>query len=243
MIDAAVDVCNLTVIRGLTTAVDDVSLSVANGSWFGLVGANGSGKTSLLRAVAGRLPCQITSCRISGTELADDPANRAARLGFMPPAELLPTALTGQQLLNLVGGSEDVWRAGTGDIGEAIGLEQLLSKRIGDCSAGMRQRIAIGCAFAANNAVVILDEPFNWLDPVASYDLRCAFRRRVDAGLTLITAMHDLLSLAVCDAGLLLGGGIVVTELENAEITVGRADPGGFESRMITILRKHSRWT
>ena len=238
---SAIEIDELSVFRDNTVAVDKISVNVEQTSWFGLIGANGSGKTSLLRALAGRLPCKFSGCKIDGEECSEDPEQRATRIGFMPPAEFLPNALTCRQIFDLVQPEGADWRAGITLITEAIGLDRLLVRRIGDCSAGMKQRIAIGCAFAANNAIVILDEPFNWLDPVAAYDLRIALRKRVDVGLTLITALHDMLNLVACDEGLLLGKGKIVARLDYQTICKGRTDPSSFETNIIALLRHNSQ--
>ena len=99
-------------------------------------------------------------------------------------------------ILELVGGSINDARLRLGTLHEALGLAPLLDLWVGDCSAGMRQRIAIAAAFAGGHPLVILDEPFNWLNSVAIFDLREALRDMVDGGLTLITALHDLGMLA-----------------------------------------------
>lgn len=239
----AVELEEATVLRGSTRAVDGVSLEIYQGQWFGLIGANGSGKTSLLRALAGRLPSQMGACRINGEELREQPEQRARRIGFMPPAELLPGALTCRQVFDLIEPDTDKWQNAIRHITGAIGLARLLDQRIGDCSAGMRQRIAIGCAFATGSAIIILDEPFNWLDPVAAVDLRKSLRDCVGGGLTLITALHDMLTLASCDRGVLLGRGKIVAELEDDEVQDGRKNPFAFEARIIDILRQHSQFT
>lgn len=241
MSESAIELREMNVVRGRAPAVDKVSMTVGQGSWFGIIGANGSGKTSLLRALAGRLPGTAAECRIHGVELADRPAERARLLGFMPPAHLLPSALTCRQLFGLVQPDEDSWRRGIEPVAEALALDQLLDRGIGECSAGMRQRIAVACAFATGNPTIILDEPFNWLDPVAALNLREALRRSVDrGGMTLITALHDMLTLIACDSGILLGQGRVVARLENSDILQGRQDPFAFETRIIGMLRQHS---
>lgn len=238
---SAIELREMNVFRGRTLAVDKVSVTVSQGSWFGVIGANGSGKTSLLRALAGRLPGTAAECRIHGVELADRPEDRAQLLGFMPPAHLLPSALTCRQVFGLVQPSEDRWRRGIEPVAEAIGLDRLLDRKIGECSAGMRQRIAVACAFATANPTIILDEPFNWLDPVAALDLRQALRQGVDrGGLTLVTALHDMLSLIACDSGILLGQGRVVARLGSSDILRGRQNPFAFETRIIGTLRQHS---
>ncbi len=236
-----IELTGAIVDRGGQRVVQGVDLTVPHGSWYGLIGANGSGKTSLLRALAGRLPFAGGSCRVEGQELAEDRAGRASRFGFAPPADTLPDALRGRDILELVGGPIDTVRVRLDTLHDALGVASLLDRWVGDCSAGMRQRVAIAAAFAAGHAIVILDEPFNWLDPVAVFDLRAALRERVDAGLTLVTALHDLGTLAAaCDAGLMLADGRAALALDEAMLRVAARDPSAFERRTIDRLRSGS---
>ena len=224
--------------RGAALAVRDVSLTVAAGRWFGVLGANGSGKTSLLRALAGRLPFVGGACRIDGVDLASDRHARARVVGFAPPADHLPDALTGRELLDLVAGNAAVADAALAPLAEPLSLPGVIERRIGACSAGMRQRLALACAFVGSPRAVVLDEPFNWLDPVAAFDLRGVLRGLVDDGLTLVTALHDLTSFALaCDEGALLEGGRVALALEAAALEDARRDPAAFERRSIARLR------
>lgn len=237
----AVDLAGAMVERSGQRVVHDVDLTISRGSWFGVIGANGSGKTSLLRALAGRLPFAGGSCRVDGGELVDDRPTRAQRFGFSPPADKLPDALRGRDVLELVGGGIDDVRSRLGRLHEALGLAPLLDRWIGDCSAGMRQRIAVAAAFAGGHPLVILDEPFNWLDPVAIFDLREALRDMVDGGLTLITALHDLGTLAsVCDAGLMLADGRVALVLDEDMLRAAAKNPQAFERQTIDCLRSGS---
>lgn len=237
---AGIHIAGAIVERGGRRVVHGVDLAVAPGSWFGLIGANGSGKTSLLRAMAGRLPFAGGSCRIDGDELANDRHARAARFGFAPPADKLPDALRGRDVLAFADGTIERAMLQLGPLGDALGIAALLDRWIGDCSAGMRQRIAIAAAFAGGHAHVILDEPFNWLDPVAVFDLRQALRERVSDGLTLVTALHDLATLAAaCDTGLLLADGRASMPLDRETLQGGAADPIAFERRTIDLLRSN----
>jgi len=238
MMDTAVHLAGANVERGGQCVVHGVDLAIERRSWFGLIGANGSGKTSLLRALAGRLPFAGGSCRVDGDELITDRAGRALRFGFSPPADKLPDALRARDVLELIGGNIEDVCSRLGPLHGALGLNPLLDHWIGDCSAGMRQRIAIAAAFAGGHALVILDEPFNWLDPVAIFDLREALREMVDGGLTLMTALHDLGTLAsACDAGLMLADGKVAMMLDQDMLRAGARDPRTFERRTIDFLR------
>lgn len=236
----AIEAHGVAVRHGFVLAVDNVSLVVPEATWFGVIGANGSGKTSLLRALCGRLSCQIESCIIDGRELRALPQERAQRLGFMVPAEALPGALTCEQVFSLIEPNKDQWRTKIGAVWQAVGIDRLLGRRIATCSAGMRQRIAIGAGILSGRGTVILDEPFNWLDPVAALDLRTALRTQVESGLTLITALHDMITLSACDSGILLGKGKVVKTLGLAEIAAGRISPFSFEQDLIDELRSHT---
>jgi ABC-2 type transport system ATP-binding protein len=234
----AVHLANAVVERQGRRVVDGVDMTVARGSWFGLIGTNGSGKTSLLRALAGRLPLAGGSVLVDGSELAEDRRARALRFGFAPPADNLPESLRARDVLALVGGREGVHSPA---IHAALCLQPLLDRWVGDCSAGMRQRIAIAAAFAGGQQLVILDEPFNWLDPVAAFDLKAALRGMVDAGVTLITALHDLGTLATaCDAGLMLADGRVALDLPAPALRAAAQDPIGFERQTIDLLRAGS---
>ncbi|MFL9841077.1 ABC transporter ATP-binding protein [Sphingomonas sp. ST-64] len=229
---------SLSVLRDGARAVRDISLSVAAGTWFGLIGANGSGKTSFLRAVAGRLAVEGGVVRIDGVDRTADRAGRAAAIGYAPDAAMLPAPLTARAVLGIVAGDSDRALAAIGGIADALVLAPLLDRRIGACSAGQRQRIAIACAFAAGQGIAILDEPFNWLDPVAAYDLRHALTARVAAGLTLVTALHDLTTLSsACQAGALLAEGRVALALDAAALADARTDPAAFEAQTIAHLR------
>ncbi|WP_294329438.1 ATP-binding cassette domain-containing protein [uncultured Sphingomonas sp.] len=235
---AAIRLIGAVVDRGGQRIVHGVDLAVQSGAWFGLIGANGSGKTSLLRALAGRLPFAGGTCSILGQDVASDRVVRAACFGFAPPADKLPDSLRGRDILALVGGTVEAALPKVGAVGDALGVRALLDRWIGDCSAGMRQRLAIAAAFAGGHDQVILDEPFNWLDPVAAFDLRHALRQRVDAGLTLLTALHDLTTLAVaCDAGLMLAEGKVAMTLEEGILRDAARDPHAFERYTIDRLR------
>lgn len=236
--NSAIVVAGAVVERGGRSVVHAVDLTVNAGSWFGLIGANGSGKTSLLRALAGRLPLAAGSCQLGGQEVGTNRAARAAHFGFAPPADTLPEALRARDVLELVGGSIAEVLPRLGPLRDALGLIPLLDRWIGDCSAGMRQRIALAAAFAAGHEHVILDEPFNWLDPVAMFDLRQALRQMVDSGLTLITALHDLTTLAAaCDSGIMLVDGRVAMRLSEEMLRAGAQDLQAFERQTIDFLR------
>jgi ABC-type multidrug transport system ATPase subunit len=230
----------LDVVRGDHVAVDNVSFAVEGAGWTGLVGANGSGKTSLLRALAGRLETVGGAILIDGVDRTTERAWRAETIGFAPDASALPESLSGRELFAVLGG-EETGRDPADPLGglrRALAFDPFIDQRIGTLSQGMRQRLAIFSAFLARPRAVLLDEPFNWLDPISAFDTKAALAGLVAQGLTLITALHDMASLVgQCGAGLLLSEGRLSHGLGEAEIEAGRRDFAGFEARMIAALR------
>ncbi|GAA3790964.1 hypothetical protein GCM10022600_09780 [Qipengyuania pelagi] len=102
----------------------------------------------------------------------------------------------------------------------------------------MRQRATLALAFAVPPRIVILDEPFNWLDPVATFDVRAALAQMVKGGLTLITALHDLSTQSgFRDGGIVLTKGRVSLQLNGARLRAGRNDAAGFERALVAALR------
>src|SRR6185312_2874569 len=229
---------NLHVAIGRTPILHGVSFTAPAGVWFGLLGANGSGKTTLLRALTGRLPVRSGDLRLAGDDAAGRPRVLATHIGYSPPPDSLPEELVGAELLDLLGAARGVDPRAPTSVYEALNIGWLEREPVGAMSAGMRQRLCVFSAFIGAPRVVLLDEPFNWLDPVAAYDLKAALRAWADAGGALVTALHDIATFATrCDAGLLLHEGRVAKVFEPAEIAAGRADILAFERLVYESFR------
>jgi ABC-type multidrug transport system ATPase subunit len=235
-----IEVRNLVVLRGGHEAVDGVSFDIESPGWMGLVGANGSGKTSLLRALAGRIEARSGAILIDDVDRTGDRAWRARAIGFAPDAASLPDTLSGSELFAILGSDRPGREPGDplAPLRQALAFDAFVDRRIGTLSAGMRQRLAIFCAFLARPRAVILDEPFNCLDQVCAFDTRQALAALAADGLTLITALHEMNSLVRhCQSGLLLSDGRVSRRLGADELAAGLNDFAGFEATMIAGLR------
>lgn len=231
----------LVVLRGAHRAVDGVSLIVESGRWLGLAGANGGGKTSLLRGLAGRLDATGGRILLEGEDRTADRAWRARAIGFAPEPSSLPETLSGRELFSIL--VSDAPGLDADDplhgVRAALDFDPFIDRRIGTLSAGMRQRLAIFCAFLGRPRAVILDEPFNWLDPVCAFDTREALKALiVREGLTLVTALHEMATLiGYCDCGLLLSEGRASLALGPEDMKEGARDYAAFEARIIAALR------
>lgn len=232
---------DVQVLRGANRAVDGIGLVLEAGHWTGIVGANGSGKTSLLRAAAGRLETQGGLIVADGVDRTGDRAWLAAHIGFAPDIAALPPSLAGAELFSIVAPDWDrtVRARGLARLREALDFDRFAAHRIGTLSAGMKQRLAIFLAFLDAPRAAILDEPFNWLDPVCAYDTKTALGGLVAEGMTLATALHETATLVgFCHSGLLLRDGRVGQLLDESALAEGRRDYPAFEAEMIRRLRE-----
>lgn len=209
----------LGVCYGERTAVRGVSLSARPGEVLAVIGANGSGKSSLLRALAGLVAHR-------GTISWDGAARPRGRIGYMPQETGVRAALTVFEVVLLgrlrslaLRVSEADLRAATVAL-EEVGVADLAGRRIGALSGGQRQLVFLAQVLAGDPAVLLLDEPSSALDIAHQFQvlalLRAVTRRR---GLTTIAVLHDLNAAArFADRLVLLHQGRMIGEGEAAAV-------------------------
>jgi len=149
---------------GNKVVLEQLSFEVAPGGYVALVGPNGSGKTTVLRIVAGLLDPDSGDVRVSGGRPGQGQA------GYLPAGDRgLHFRLTGGQNLEFFALAAGVERRSVGaaleSASQAVGAESLLSTLVGECSTGQRRRLALAQAIIGGPPVLILDEPFADLDP------------------------------------------------------------------------------
>lgn len=234
---------DLCVDRGRAAVVQGVTFSNGAPAWIGLIGANGSGKTTLLRAIAGRLPVASGRILLGGADVTTNLAARANQIGFAVEGEFLPGDLTPRELYAISANEPRPWqRAELQQLGRALRIDHLLDSKCGILSAGMAQRVAIFGAFLDLARIVILDEPFNWLDPVTAFDVKLALTALVqDHGVTIVTSLHDVTTLtSYCTRGVLLSAGRIALTLEVDDLAAGKQKPAAFEAMVVDQLREAS---
>ncbi len=179
-------------------AVEGVSFSLQPGSIGGLVGPNGAGKTTTLRCLAGLIPATGGELSVAGCDLSDrDPASLIElkrRLAYVPDDPPLFDDLTVGQHLEFIGRIYDVpdHRAQSNELLEYFQLSDKIDAGATTLSRGMRQKLAICCAYLYDPAVLLLDEPMTGLDPPGIRRLLESIRSRAERGVTVIISSHLL---------------------------------------------------
>ncbi|GAB3912759.1 ABC transporter ATP-binding protein [Microlunatus endophyticus] len=205
----------LTKHFGDFTAVDQVGLSIPVGSFFGLVGPNGAGKTTLLSMAVGLIRPDSGTSAVHGHDLWQAPKEAKAALGVLLEGDMLPRRLTGAELLTYVGLLRGMKSAEVADrsaeVLRALDLVSAADVVVADYSTGMRKKIALAAALLHGPSVLVLDEPFEAVDPVSAATIRSILTGYVARGGTVVFSSHVMaLVELLCDRVAVLDAGRVV---------------------------------
>jgi ABC-2 type transport system ATP-binding protein len=202
---------------GGTVAVDHVDLTVPRGSFFGLVGPNGAGKTTSLSMAVGLLRPDGGTARIFGVDVWEDPVRAKTLVGVLPDGLSLPERLTGRELLSYTGMLRGLDRATVAQrVEELLGVLELGDAErtlVVDYSAGMRKKIGLATALLHAPRLLVLDEPFEAVDPVSASTIRTILQRFVASGGAVVLSSHVMaLVEQLCDhVGVITRGRVVAS--------------------------------
>ncbi len=218
----AVEVRDLTVTFGAVTAVAGFDLSLPAGAAVALVGRNGAGKSSTLRVLAGVIPPTAGTVVVAGIDAASDQAGVQARVGYCPDmGGLIPRATPWEhlQLAATLRGLAPGWQSRAADLLDRFDLTGAADRVTAGFSHGMGRRLSVVLAAFHEPAVLLLDEPFDGVDPLG-VDATLDLVRDLRATGTAVLLSTHLLALAVkaCDEAVVLRHGRVVAAAPAAEL-------------------------
>ena len=187
---------HLTKKFGDKAAVDDVSIHIKPGEIYGFIGHNGAGKTTTIKAVCGILQFDSGEIYIDGMSIKDDPIACKRKTALVPDNPDLYEFLTGIKYLNFIadifGIPADVRSERIHRFADTFELTEDLAQPISTYSHGMKQKLALISALIHEPKLMILDEPFVGLDPIASHKLRQIMRECCDNGGAIFFSTHVL---------------------------------------------------
>ena len=218
---ALVDVQRLSKRYSRVAALDDCSFQVARGEVFGLLGPNGAGKTTLIRLLLGYLRPTSGAARIDNFDCEHQSVDVRRRTSYLPGEARLFRQMRGHEALDFfthVRPGGDVDRARR--FAERLDLD--LTRPVAAMSTGMRQKLALAAALAADTPLVILDEPTANLDPTVRSEVGQLVHEARAAGRTIMFSSHVLSEVEeVCDRVVILRAGRLVHEQPMAPLKKG----------------------
>lgn len=224
-------------------AADHVNLTVPRGSFYGLVGRNGAGKTTTLSMATGLLRPSAGSVLVGGgsrEELVDvwrDPVTAKRRMGVLPDGAHLFDRLTGRQLVTysglLRGMDRELIAQRTEDLIVAMDLQDAAGRQVQDYSAGMTKKIALAAAMIHAPSLLVLDEPFESVDPVSAANIRSLLHQYTNSGGTVVVSSHvmDLVQ-RMCDHVAVMDQGRVLAQGTMDEVCAGMS----LEDRFVSLV-------
>jgi ABC-2 type transport system ATP-binding protein len=208
-------------------AVDNLTLQVARGRFFGFLGPNGAGKSTTIKMLTGVLRPTAGEATIEGLRLEQDLLRIKAVIGVLPEELPLYERLSGEEYLHFAGRmhglAKDAARGRTEELLEFLSLADERGKLIVDYSQGMRKKLALAAALIHSPRVLFLDEPLNGIDPVSGRVVTDLLRRLASKGVTLFFTSHVLdVVERLCDEVAVIDRGRIVAQGTLAEIRAQR---------------------
>ncbi|WIN00776.1 ABC transporter ATP-binding protein [Actinoplanes oblitus] len=233
--EAALEIRGLTKTFGSYRAVDHVDLTVRPGTFHGIVGPNGAGKSTTIGMAVGLITPDAGTIRLLGEDALADRARARALTGVLPDGLDFPERLTGAELLHYCAGLRGVASPGRriAELIEVLGLAKGAATPLADCSTGTRKKVGLAQALLHAPRLLVLDEPFEAVDPVSAAAIRRVLRRFVAGGGSTVLSTHSMLLVEqMCDDVTVIHRGRVVAAGTVAEV----AGEAGLEERFVELV-------
>ena len=214
---------HLTKRYGDKVAVDDLSLEIKSGEIYGFIGHNGAGKTTTIKCSCGLLEFEQGEVYVDGISIKEDPLECKRRLSYLPDNPDLYDFMPGVKYLNFVA---DIYGMDPEErdkqihkLADMFGITKDLAQPINSYSHGMKQKLALISAFMHKPKLVLLDEPFVGLDPVAAHRMKEEMKEACKEGAAVFFSTHVLeVAEKLCDKIAIISGGRLIASGTTAEV-------------------------
>jgi len=233
----ALQISGLVKRFGEKVAVAGVDLVVPTGSFYGLVGPNGAGKTTTLSMATGLLRPDAGTVWVHGVDVWADPVAAKAMIGNLADGVRLFDRLTGEQLITytamMFGLPREEIAARTADLLTLMDLREAAGTIVADYSAGMTKKVALACALVHAPRLLVLDEPFESVDPVSAANIEDVLRGYTASGGTVIVSSHSMdLVQRMCDHVAVIAAGSVLAAGTVDEVRAGET----LQDRFVSLV-------
>jgi ABC-2 type transport system ATP-binding protein len=216
---------------GKKRAVDNLSLTVGKGEFFGFLGPNGAGKTTTIKIMAGLLKPESGLARICGLDVTQKPVAAKLKIGYIPDTPYLYEKLTAREYLEFTCGLYNIpperIKTQVEWIFELFGMDGWADSRCEEYSHGMRQKVIFGAAFVHDPEVLIIDEPMVGLDPQSMRLIKDMLKLYAARGTTVFVSTHTLsVAEELCDRIGIVNHGKLILEGTITELRKTAASEG-----------------
>lgn len=235
MTNTAVEIRNLTKVFDGKEVLRGCNLTVQSGTIYGLLGANGAGKTTMFKLITGLLSPTAGNIKVQGETLSIDKKDFLRKMGILIETPVFYNHLSARENLEIHLSYMEHSFEKIEQVLEMVGLGDTGKQPVSKFSLGMKQRLAIGRAISHSPQILILDEPINGLDPMGIRQIRNLFLSLAKDGMTLLISSHILSEIEhIADVVGVLTNGNVVQEVAICEIK--KQYPNGLEEYFFQIM-------
>ena len=235
MTNTAVEIRNLTKVFDGKEVLRGCNLTVQSGTIYGLLGANGAGKTTMFKLITGLLSPTAGNVKVQGETLSIDKKDFLRKMGILIETPVFYDHLSAKENLEIHLSYMEHSFEKIEQVLEMVGLGDTGKQPVSKFSLGMKQRLAIGRAISHSPQILILDEPINGLDPMGIRQIRNLFLSLAKDGMTLLISSHILSEIEhIADVVGVLTNGNVMQEVAICEIK--KQYPNGLEEYFFQIM-------
>lgn len=235
MTNTAVEIRNLTKVFDGKEVLRGCNLTVQSGTIYGLLGANGAGKTTMFKLITGLLSPTAGNIKVQGETLSIDKKDFLKKMGILIETPVFYDHLSAKENLEIHLSYMEHSFEKIGQVLEMVGLGDTGKQPVSKFSLGMKQRLAIGRAISHSPQILILDEPINGLDPMGIRQIRNLFLSLAKDGMTLLISSHILSEIEhIADVVGVLTNGNIAQEVAIYEIK--KQYPNGLEEYFFQIM-------
>lgn len=234
---------NLTKKFGTFTAVNNITLSIKAGDFFGFLGQNGAGKTTTIKMISGLYTATSGKILINDYDIVEEPIKAKSLIGYIPDQPFIYEKLTGREFLYFSGGLYSIDKKTLKNkIEKTIDTLQIgewVDKRTEEYSQGMRQRITIASALLHDPKLLVVDEPMVGLDPQSAVVVKNVLKDLANSGVAIFMSTHSLnVAEEICTRiGIIKDGRMIFEDKKEVVETIKGSDHQNLESLFLHLTK------
>jgi ABC-2 type transport system ATP-binding protein len=239
-VNNVVEINNLSRLFGEFKAVDEISLSVAQGEIFGFLGANGAGKTTAIKMMCGLLLPSSGAGQVAGCDILTESEKIKTKIGYMSQKFSLYGDLTGRENIHFYGSAYGLSKSQITkrlkELSDRLELAEFIDRLSGSLPVGWRQRLALSVSLLHQPKILFLDEPTGGVDPVFRRKFWSILYNLAEEGVTIFVTTHYMDEAEYCGRISIMHQGKIIEKGKPFEL-IEKNNAGNLEEMFINLIR------